>query len=243
MPNPSAVVLSSGSSTANSGTYVTASFAGAANTLVLLTCSGHGTTLRSVSSVVGGGASAGWTSVDSATFNTVASPLDRVSIWRYLSATPAAASVATITLSGTNSQLQWIVTQFSNVSTTGSNGAGAIQQSVRSTADTVSAITIPMTSFVSTANGAFGGYSFITTTVNQITPGAGFLELNEVTATEIGDVQSEWTSVNVTKIDAKLAAGTKNAGGIGLEIVGSNPAVAGATSPYYSHHYLRMVIA
>lgn len=242
MPNPSATTLSVGTNTTNGSTYVTSSFAGAANTLVLLTCSGHATTLRSVSSVVGGGASAGWTSVDSATFNTVASPLDRVSIWRYLTATPAAASVATITLSGTGSQLQWIVTQFSNVSTTGTNGAGAIQQSVRSNADTVSAITIPMTSFASTANGAFGGFSFLTTQNNVVTPGANFLELYEATAAENGDVQSEWTSVNVTQIDARAGTPTKNSAGIGLEIVGSNPAVAGANSPYYSHHYRRVVL-
>jgi hypothetical protein len=243
MPNPSATTLSVGSSAANASTYVTGSFAGAANTLVLLACSGHGTTLRSVSSIVGGGASAGWTSVDSATYNTVASPLDRISIWRYLSSSPAAASVATITLTGTNSQLQWIVTQYSNVSTTGTNGAGAIQQSVRSTADTVSAITIPMTSFISTANGAFGGFSFLTTfTSLGVTPGANFKALAETSAGEIADIYSCWTSVNVTNIDSKLTAGTKNAAGIGLEIVGSNPAVA-AKGGYYHHYYRQMVVA
>lgn len=244
MPSPSATTLSVGSSTANASTYVTGSFAGAANALVLLACSGHGTTLRSVSSIVGGGASAGWTSVDSATYNTLASPGDRVSVWRYLSSSPAAASVATITLSGTNSQLQWIVTQFSNVTVSGTNGSGAVVQSVSTRADTVSALTIPMTSFASTVNAGFGAFSFVTTLLNSVTPGANFLELYEATATETGDIQSEWTSVNVTSIDAKLTAGTKNGAAIGLEIAGSNPPPAGgATSPYYSHYYRRMVVA
>jgi hypothetical protein len=242
MPTPSATTLSIGSSIANASTYATASVAGAANSLVLLAFANHATTQRSVSSVVGGGASAGWTSVRSINFSTIAAPLEEIDVWRYLTAAPAAASPITITLSGTASNGQWIITQFSNVSTAGTNGANAVAQSVSSRVDTASALTCILASFTSAVNVPFGSFSFSTTANNVITPGANFSELGETTSTEHCDVQSEWSTAQNTSVDAKLTAGTRNSGGIALEIVGNNAAAGGgARSEYYSHYYHRMI--
>ena len=243
MPTPSATTLTMGSSTANSGTYATASVAGAANTLVLLAFQNHGSTQRSVSSVVGGGASAGWTSVRSINYNSIAAPADEVDVWRYLTATPAAASAITITLSGTASDGQWVVTQFSNVSRAGTNGANAVVQSVSSRADTASRLTCILASFTSTVNVPWGSISFSTTAANTINPGANFKELGEANSGEFSGIESEWSTVQNTSVDAALTAGSRNAGGIAIEVAGDNPAAAGGTGGYYYQaYYSKMVI-
>lgn len=243
MPTPSATTLAMGGNTANASTYTTASVAGAANTLVLLAFANHATTQRSVSSVVGGGASAGWTSVKSINYATIASPLEEIDVWRYLTASPAAASVITITLSGTASNGQWVVTQFSNVSTAGTNGANAVVQSVTSRADTASRLTAILASYASTVNVPFGSFSFATTIANTINPGANFKELGEAGTSEHLQVESEWSTVQNTLVDAALTAGSRNVGGIALEVAGDNAAVAGGTaSPYYSMYYSKLAI-
>ena len=243
MPTPSATTLTMGSNTANASTYTTAAVAGAANTLVLLAFENHGSTQRSVSSVVGGGASAGWTSVRSINFNPVATPGDEVDVWRYLSSSPAAASVITIALSGTASDGQWVVTQFSNVSTAGTNGANAVVQSVSSRADTVSRLTCILASFASTVNVPFAAMSFATTANNTINPGANFKELGEANSGEFAGIESEWSTAQNTSVDAALTAGSRNAAGIALEIAGSNPAGAAALGGYYYQgYYSKMVI-
>ena len=239
----SATTLAMGSNTANASAYTTASVAGATNTLVLLAFQNHGATQRSVSSVVGGGASAGWTSVKSINYNVVATPLDEVDVWRYLSSSPAAASVITVTLSGSASNGQWVVAQFSGVSTAGTNGANAVVQSVSSQADAVSILTCILASFTSTVNVPYGAISFSTTVLGTINPGSNFKELGEANATEHSGIESEWSSVITTKVDAALTAGTRSAGGIALEIAGDNPAVAATAFPYYySGYYSRTVM-
>jgi hypothetical protein len=239
MPTPSAATLSVFSSIANASSYTFSTTLPAANRLVLANFEHHGTTLRSITSVVGGGAQNGWTSVISVTFNTVASPGDRLECWRSLSASPTGDSVVTVTTSGTVSNLQGVLTEFSNVTTTGTNGANAVVQSLSSNANTVSVLTVTLASFASTVNVPYGQFAIDQTSLG-ITPGGSYQELMEATATEHCTTQSEWTSFNTQKVVATWAA--HDAGAIGIEVAGNNPAAGGAASnEYYSHYYHRMI--
>jgi hypothetical protein len=238
MPTPSAATLSVFSSTANGSSYTFSTTLPAANRLVLANFEHHGTVLRSITSVVGGGAQNGWTSVISVTFNTVASPLDRLECWRSLSAAPTSSSVVTVTTSGTVSNLQGILTEFSNVTTTGTNGADAVKQSLSSNADAVSVLTVTLASFNSTVNVPYGQFAIDLTSLG-ITPGGDYKELMETTAAEHSTTQSEWTSFNTQKVVATWAA--HDAAAIGIEVAGDNAAAAGGGQHYYHHYYSRVV--
>ena len=226
MPVPSATNLSTFSKTANASSYTFSTTLPAANALALAWLEHHGSALQSITSIVGGGAQNGWTSIISVTFNPVATPLDRVEVWRSLSATPTSASVVTVTLSGTVSDLQGGITQFSNVSTTGTNGANAVAQSVSSRADTVSVLTCTLAAFGNANNVPYGSFSWATINQNRINPGASFVELGEANSGEFSGVNSQWTSANTQKVPATLTAGTRNAAGVALEIVGDIDASA-----------------
>ena len=243
MPTPSATLLSQFSKTANASSYTFGPVSPAANSLALAWLEHHGSTLRSISSIVGGSAQNGWTSVISVTFNTTATPLDRVEIWRALSAIPTADSVVTVTLSGAVSNLQGGVVAFSDVSTAGTNGANAVVQSVSSREDAVSILTCTLASFASTVNVPFGSFSWDTIRVNAIAPGASYLELGEAGAGEFSEINSQWTSFNTQTVVATLTAGTRDVAGVALEIAGENAAGAAAPSPYYSNYYTRLVAA
>jgi hypothetical protein len=234
--------LSQFSNTANASSYTFSTTLASANSLNLAWFEHHGTTLRSISSLVGGGASAGWVSVISVTFNTAASPGDRVEVWRSLSATPTSDSVVTVTLSGTVSDLQGGINEFRGVDATGTNGSNAVRQSVSSNGDTVSILTCTLASFSSTVNAPAGFFSWATTVVTGINPGASFVELGEAGSLEFSEIESNWTSANTQKVPATLTAGTRNAAGIAVEVGFPAPAGVGL-SPYYSGYYRRMVVA
>ena len=65
-----------------------------------------------------------WTEVASVTFDAVATPHRRLTIFRAMSAAPGSGPI-TITSSVTLSHCQWIVSQWAGAETGGVNGAGA----------------------------------------------------------------------------------------------------------------------
>ncbi|HEY6110764.1 MAG TPA: Ig-like domain-containing protein, partial [Gemmatimonadales bacterium] len=119
-------LLTSGGNGVNQAVYTTASIAPAANALVTVAVLGRNGSGAATPTIAGGGMST-WTQVASVDFNTTTTPLSRLTVFRAMSASPGSGPV-TITYSGSQSNAQWVVTQWTGVDQTGNNGAGAIGQ-------------------------------------------------------------------------------------------------------------------
>jgi Invasin, domain 3 len=170
-------LLTAGSDITNQKIYTTASIAPAANTLVTIAVIGHTSTAASPSPTVTGGGMSAWVEVATTTFNSVATPLKRMSIFRAMSAAPGSGPI-TISFPTTESNAAWVVSQWSGVDQTGTNGSGAIVQTVTNRADAVSSIGASLAALGSPNNVAYGVVGTNGSAVG-INPGAGFTEISE----------------------------------------------------------------
>ncbi|MGH7512341.1 MAG: Ig-like domain-containing protein [Gemmatimonadales bacterium] len=216
-------LLTAGSDPANTKTYTTASISPAPNTLVTLAVMGQAGS-AAPSPVVTGGGMASWVEVVSTTFDSVTVPQKRLTIFRAMSAAPGSGPI-TIKFGPTESNCQWIVSQWDGVDLSGANGAGAIGQTGAIHADKVTSLAVTLGAFGSSANVAYGVFGVKKNTA-AITPGAGFAEIAEQPSgeTTAADLQAEW-AVNDNSIDASWVK--LNAGALGVEIrsAGSAPPV------------------
>jgi protocatechuate 3,4-dioxygenase beta subunit len=170
-------LLTAGNDPANLGVYNTASISPAANALVTIAVVGHRSTAAAASPTVTGGGMPAWVEVATATFSTVGTPLKRMSIFRAMSASPGSGPI-TITFSATESNASWIVSQWTGVNTTGTNGSGAIAQALTNPADGATSISATLAALGSPNNVAYGVVGTSGTAIG-INPGAGFTEISE----------------------------------------------------------------
>ena len=227
----SQTLLTSGNNAANLKVYSTASVAPAPNTLVTVAVLGRAATGASASPTLSGGGMAAWTEVASTTFDPIGTPTRRLTVFRAMSTAPGSGPL-TITFPATQSNAQWIVSQWSGVNTTGGNGAGAIAQSGALGRDAVTGLTVTLPSFENVNDVAYGAFGVNRSTAG-ITPGTGFTEISEWASGETspGDLQTEWRA-NDNTIDASWAQNL-NGGGVGLEIragPGAGPTADGSLS-------------
>jgi Bacterial Ig-like domain (group 1)/Calcineurin-like phosphoesterase len=208
-------LLTSGNDANNVKVYTTASIAPAPNTLITIAVATHQTTSAAPLPTISGGGMASWDVVGTVTFDTLGLPRKRVTIFRAMSAAPGSGPI-TITSSATLSNCQWIVSQWSGVETSGTNGSGAVVQTGSNAADAVTTLATPLTAFGNAANVAYGVFG-INSNVVAINPGSGFTEIDEQPSTEstAADLFAEW-AVNRPTISATWPS--KNAGGLGVEI-------------------------
>jgi uncharacterized protein YjdB len=210
------VLLTSGNHVVNQSVYTTASISPAPNTLVTLAVLGHRSGGANPSPTVSGGGMSSWTEVATVTFETVGTPLKRLTIFRAMSAAPGSGPI-TITFNASVSNSQWIVSQWSGVATSGANGADAIGQIGSNRGDAVSGLAVPLGAFGNPSNVGYGVFG-VRSQVLAVTPGAGFTEIAEHPSAESpgSDLQAEWAT-NVNTIAATWA--TAIAGGaFGIEI-------------------------
>jgi hypothetical protein len=170
-------LLTAGSDVTNQKIYTTASIAPAANALVTIAVIGHTSTAASPSPTVTGGGMSAWVEVATITFNSVATPLKRMSIFRAMSAAPGSGTI-TISFPTTESNAAWVVSQWTGVDQTGSNGSGAIVQTKSGSADGVSSIATTLAALGSANNVAYGVVGTNGSALG-ITPAAGFTEISE----------------------------------------------------------------
>jgi hypothetical protein len=207
-------LLTSGSEVTNLSTYTTASIAPAPNTLVTIAVLSHRST-ATISPTVTGGGMASWDLVASVDFDTLALPHRRLSIYRAMSAAPGSGPL-TFTFTNQVSNLEWSVSQWDGVETSGVNGAGAIGQTGATRADAGNGLSVGLAPFGSPANVALGAFG-VNSAVAAITPGTGFSELSELPANEgtRGDLQTEW-AVNQPSVGASWSF--LKGGALGLEL-------------------------
>jgi adhesin/invasin len=209
-------LLTAGSNTTNTRIYTTASVAPAANALVTIAVIGHQSSAASASPTVTGGGMSAWVEVATITFSSVTTPLKRMSIFRAMSAAPGSGPI-TITFPTTESNASWIVSQWTGVDQSGTNGSGAIGQTVTNRADGVTSIAATLAPLGGSSNVAYGVVGTSGTTIG-ILPVAGFAEISEQKAPESPNsiIEAMWAA-NQTAPSASWA-GAFAAGILAIEI-------------------------
>jgi hypothetical protein len=156
-----------------------------------------------------------WEQVATATFDTLAAPLKRLTIYRAMSDAPGSGPL-TITFPNTVSNAQWIVSQWSGADESGTNGSGAIVQTAGNRADRVGSLTATLGP-LSSSNVAYGVVG-VNGNALVVTPGAGFTEIAEQNSGEAAKavLQAERATADNT-VDASWA-GTLNGAILGVEI-------------------------
>jgi Bacterial Ig-like domain (group 1)/Invasin, domain 3 len=213
-PGITQTLLTSGHDPANSKVYTTASIAPASNALVTIAVTTHQASAAAPSPVVTGGGMSSWVVVATAAYGG-ATPLDRVTVYRAMSASPGSGPI-TITSSATVSNCQWIVSQWSGVDPSGTNGAGAIGQTLAVSGEGVNGLTATLAAFGSASNVGYGVFG-LTSNATDAAPGSGFAAIAQEPSGEgsTGDVFAEWAA-NRNVIGATWSS--KSGGGLGVEI-------------------------
>jgi uncharacterized protein YjiK len=194
-------LLTSGNHITNQSVFTTASISPAPNALITVAVLGHNSTSAAPSPTLSGGGMSAWTEVATITFDALALPLKRMTVFRAMSASPGSGPI-TITFSKAQSNAQWIVSQWQGVDISGVNGAGAIVQTGSTRADVVSGLTLTLAPFGNENNVAYGVFG-VRSSVPAVTPGAGFTEIAEHASAESppSALQAQWRS-NDNTIDA-----------------------------------------
>lgn len=145
--------------------------------------------------VTGGGCGT-WTLEDSQAADATA----KLFCFRAMSASSGAAEALTITFSGAQTSVGWQVTEYDGVNTSGTNGSGAVLQSVPSTNNPSSSASATLAAFGSVNNATAAGMSADGSVT--FTAGTGFAVLGQVgggsTASTVG---SEFKPTNDTSVD------------------------------------------
>lgn len=206
------MLLTSGTDATNQNVYTTASIAPAANALITVAVLGRRSTGAQTPTVTGAGMS--WTLVASVDYDVISTPLSRIAVFRAMSSSPGSGPL-TITYPNSQSNATWIVSQWSGVDTSGTNGGGAIAQVNSTRGDAVSSLSLTLSSFAASTDVAYG---VVGAALNgpAVTPGNGLTEIAEPTSGESNVLEAEW-GVGQTAVSASLTA-AKNAGLLGLEI-------------------------
>ncbi len=220
----SQALLAAGGDGLNQKVYTTASISPAANALVTVAVLGRSGSAPITPTIAGGGMST-WAQVASVDFNTIATPASRVVVFRAMSASPGSGPI-TITYSSSQSNAQWLVSQWTGVDQTGSNGSGAIGQTGPAQGNSVTTLNVPLAAFANANNVGFG----LAGAAGTVTPGSGFTETGEGTSGESMVIEGEW-GTNKNAIAASWAS--SNAGMLGLEIKAGTPS-GPVVSPSFS---------
>ncbi len=224
-------LLTSGNNTVNQRIYTTAAIAPAPNALITVAVMGHNSTAAVASPTLSGGGMTAWTEVATISFDAVATPHKRLTIYRAMSAAPGSGPL-TITFSSSQSHCQWIVSRWDGVDITGVNGAGAIGQTGSTRGDAVNGLAVPLAAFGNANNVAYGVFG-VRQNVLAVTPGTGFMEIAEQPSGEspLSDLQVEW-AINDNTIDASWA--TLNGAALGVEIKAGDGGGGGGVSAFQS---------
>jgi hypothetical protein len=203
-------LLTAGNDVNNQKVFTTASIAPAANALVTVAVVGHNATSAPASPTLSGGGMTAWAEVASVTLDSLSIPHKRMTIFRGLRAAPGSGPI-TITFPVTVSNAQWIVSQWTGVDASGTNGSGAVVQTASARNDGVNALTAALAPFGDPANVAYGVVG-VNGSGLVVTPGGGFTEISEQSSGESprSVLEAEWTT-NDASIDASWGGALKAA--------------------------------
>ena len=214
-------LLTNGGDETDASSYDTASIAPSANKLVLLSVFNNKAATATLPTVTG--ASMTWVQVS--TQLSSANNL-RITVFRGLSATPGTGAL-TMDYGGTTQlRSRWIVSEFGNVDTSGTNGSGAIVQAVPGAdvgAPDLFSLTITLAAFGDVDNATWGTV-MVSGGTTVIDPGTGFTEIADDALP--GPVQSQWKATNDTTVDWSWTDASSDAIGVAVEIKEGSAAAA-----------------
>ncbi len=207
-------LLTAGHDTVNTQKYTTASIAPAPNTLVTVAVLMHRGSATPPIPTLSGGGMASWDLVASVPYDGT-TPTDMLTIFRAMSAAPGSGPI-TITSSATVSNCQWVVSQWSGVDLSGTNGSGAIVQTASASGTAITTLTAALATFANSNDVAYGIFGVANNTA-VITPGSGFTTIDQEPSGEgtVGDLLAEW-AFDLLSVTATWPS--KNAGALGVEI-------------------------
>ena len=218
---PVATGLQTLSSNTAATTFTIPSFTLPANQLGLIAV----TTTRSGATPTGHTAT-GWTLVETVTFNTLASPVSRLTVLRRMSATPI---TGTVIINCTESQSTAIasVLAWSGVDLGGTNGSAAVPfAAVTGRLNAVTNVPLTMPAYASAAHRGY--YAMAKDSTGVVAPDAGWTEIHDINAL----VSRIYTQVSTTADTSVAPTFTSaDAAAIALEI--AEPAVVGLTAAQY----------
>lgn len=216
--------LTSGSDNVDNSSFATASITPTANRLILAAIYNSKSTAPAAPTLSGNGLT--WVSIATIIFNEGQAVERRISLFRAMGASPSAGAM-TIDFAGVNqTSCGWSIFELDGIDTSGTNGSGAIVQSVTNEL-TVSgtSLTVTLAAFGSTDNGAVAVFGVRDAVV--ITPDTGWTEIHDINWTLPGSaLETQWRADNDTTAVASWT-GNEIAGGIAAEI--KVAAVGGAT--------------
>ncbi len=220
-------LLTSGTNAANQSVYTTASIAPAANALVTVAVLGRRSSGALTPTISGGGIGT-WVQVASVDYDPISTPASRLVVFRGMSASPGSGAI-TITFSSSVSNATWMVSQWTGVDQSGTNGSGAIGQTGTTAGDAVTALSKALAAFGSANNVGFGVVG-VSANAPFVIPGTGSSEIGEVGSGESTDLETQ-SGVNDNTIAATFSSG-KNAGLLAVEIKagGSSGSTVSATN-------------
>lgn len=209
--------LTATADTSNVASYATASITPTANRLVLAAVFTAKATATVATPTLSGN-SLTWVNIANIANSISAVGTRRLTLFRAMGAAPTA-GVLTADMGGVNQAGCGIhVTEFADVNTSGTNGAGAVLQPTTNETNSGTSLTVTLAAFASASNGTFG--AFLTGgTDSAATEGSGFAELSDngyLTPTQ--GLMTEWRNDNDTTVNASWGSAGVMLGGA-LEIV------------------------
>ncbi len=210
--------LAAAGSTTNQASYTTASITPTANNLVLAWVTNTKATTPDTPTLSGNGLT--WVQVATVTWGTIAAPTARTTLFRAMGAAPTAGAV-TISFGASQTGCAWAIERFSGVDTSGTNGSGAIVQSVTGRTDSASAaagLSISLAALGDPTNATAGGFSNMVNSATSISAGTGYTAFTGAAySTPNTSIRAEWRATGSTTVNVTQSA-VSHIGGIAVEI-------------------------
>lgn len=217
----SVVNLTSGGDADGTSSSTTASVSPSANKLELITVTSRTNISANpnIPTLTGNGLT--WEQVNTVLWDTAGGSRKRVTMFRAMGALPSSGTI-TIDFDGqAQTHVAWVLDEFTNMDTTGTDGSGAIVQSAVN-ADTTggaTSLTVTLGAFSSANNATYGGFTEGNNV--ELTPGTNFSGIGYGTSGVV-TVTTIFYDANDTTVDASEALPSE-LGGIAVEIKDATP--------------------
>lgn len=207
--------LTTGSSSTDATSYVTASIHPGPNKLVLLAVYNAATGASPVPTVTGNGLT--WVRItDADALYDVSGTFGTLHVFRAMGASPSAGAVTIDFGATTVLGCGWQISELGNVDTTGTNGSGAIVQADSAIGLGNSAL-VTLAAFSNSANATYGALAQQHADIETL--GSGFIRLGRSTTTPpLTSITAFWQRPNDTTVDASWTTATDKWGIAGIEV-------------------------
>lgn len=217
----SAANLTTGEDSDGGSSETTASITPSANKLILASVTSRtGISTDPVEPTITG-CGLTWVKVATAVYDTTGSSRRRITLFRAMGSSPSTGSLTIDHAGQAQTDVVWTVDEITNADTSGTNGSGAIVQSVANTDETqtTGTLTVTLAAFANTNNATYGTFANFGDIAQTTSAGSGFTKVGEKLATTTNlHIASEFKATNDTTVDLTFSNATSQLGGIAIEI-------------------------